>query len=84
MPHEQDDQPRKDNGDSGDARSGLAKYARYSQVAWTFIGSFGVPTAIGVWIDTEAGSSPWGTVIGLFAGLSVATWLTMREMARKP
>ena len=59
--------------------SGLGKWIAASQVAYTFLGTFGIPTALGVWLDHEWATRPWGTVIGLGVGLSLATALAYRQ-----
>lgn len=50
-----------------------------SHVGYTFIGAFGIPTAIGVWIDAKTGSSPWGVIGGVTLGLVLSTVLAWRE-----
>mgnify|MGYP006281355127 CR=1 FL=1 len=64
-------------------RETISRAISISNVAYQFIAAFGVCTTVGIWIDAESQTSPWGTLGGLAIGFSLAIYFAWKEIDRQ-
>ncbi len=64
----------------GETASTIGRMVAYSHIAYVFIGAFGLPSAAGIWIDSQAATTPWGTILGVTLGLILSTIVAYREV----
>ncbi len=66
------------------ALSGVAqayqKAGPYLDAAWSLVGSVGVWTGIGLWLDSRFHTAPWLVVVGSVGGMALGFYLFFKRI----
>jgi ATP synthase protein I len=77
-----------DRGTGEDIASAYRKAGPYIDASWQLIGSVGLGTALGFWLDKKLHTSPWLLVVGALFGVGAGFYLffkiLMNLSKRKP
>ena len=73
--------PERKAGSQGeDAADSYRKAAPYLDASWQLVGSVGVWTVVGWWLDGRFKTSPWLLVAGALLGIGLGFWLFFRAL----
>ena len=68
-------------GAGSGAAEAYRKAAPYLDAVWSLIGSVGVWTVAGLWLDGRLHTAPWLVVVGSLSGISLGFYLFFKRLA---
>lgn len=57
-----------------DTERKVREYLRYYNLGLVFLVGFGLPTAVGIWLDRRWGTGAWLTILGAAVGFTTAIY----------
>ena len=72
---------KQEPGAGSGAAEAYRKAAPYLDAAWSLIGSVGVWTGIGLWLDSRFGTQPWLVVVGSVGGMALGFYLFFKRLS---
>jgi F0F1-type ATP synthase assembly protein I len=71
---------RKPEAEPGAAEA-YRKAGPYLGAVWSLIGSVGVWTAVGLWLDRKFNTAPWLVVVGSLGGMGVGFYVFFKRLS---
>ena len=72
---------KQEPGAGSGAGEAYRKAGPYLDAVWSLIGSVGVWTAVGLWLDRKLGTAPWLVVVGSLGGMGVGFYVFFKRLS---
>jgi len=73
---------KSDAAGAGSMAAALRRAQPYLDASWQFVGSVGLLTLVGWWLDGRLGTRPWLLVAGALVGLALGLYSFLRTVLR--